>query len=107
MSICYINCCINKVCVCIKSTAHCVWKKRVNFLPSLVVVEHPACVFLFCIVWSVSYDLDPKLVNCGLTSISLRLVGGRCMEHAADLDAKRGAKCEMMYIKQDDVSHER
>lgn len=34
----------------------------------------------------------------GWASISICLVGGGPAEHATDLDAKRSAKSEMMYI---------
>lgn len=65
-------------------------------------VDCPACIYVLYIM---SYDPDPKLVNCGLSSISLCLVGGGdCVAHVTDLDAKRGAKSETMCIKQGDAS---
>ena len=56
------------------------------------------------LVGYMSYDLDPQLLNCGLSPTSLIKGGGA--GGAYDPDAQRGAKSEMMWIEHGNVSRD-
>ena len=74
---------------------------RLMFLLSILLVH---VLYVFCTWEYMSYDLDPQLLNCGLSSTSLIKGGGA--GGAYDPDAQRGAKSEMMWIEHGNVSRD-